>query len=88
MRTITLVLIVHDHQPVGNFDEVFERCVRRRLRSFLAFLRAPIRACASRSTQSGPLLQWIALHRRDYLERSRCPDRARREVEPWGRRIL
>jgi alpha-amylase len=82
MRSISLVLIVHDHQPVGNFDEVFARAYDDAYLPFLAFLERHPRVRIAQHV-SGPLLQWIALHRRDWLGRLRRLVE-RNQVELWG----
>ena len=82
MRPITLTLIVHDHQPVGNFDGVFRQAYADAYAPFLAFLesRPAVRLAFH---HSGPLLQWLALHEPDYLGRLRAlADRG--QVELWG----
>ena len=82
MRPITLTLIVHDHQPVGNFDAVFQQAYQDAYAPFLAFLemRPSVRLAFH---HSGPLLQWLALHQADYLRRLRVlVDRG--QVELWG----
>ncbi len=82
MPPITLVLIVHDHQPVGNFDGVFEQAYADAYLPFLEFLeRRPAIRLALHT--SGPLLQWLALHRREYLQRLRALVE-RGQVELWG----
>ena len=82
MRSVRLVLIVHNHQPVGNFDDVIERAYRDAYAPFLAFLeRHPSFRLALHT--SGPLLEWLAARERSYLERlARLVER--RQVEPWG----
>ncbi len=82
MRPLTLVLIVHDHQPVGNFDDVFARACDRAYTPFLSFLERHPRLRLALHT-SGPLIEWIGRHRRDYLHRLRALV-ARGQVEPWG----
>lgn len=82
MPAISLVLVVHDHQPVGNFDGVFRQAYADAYEPFLAFLERHPRVRLGLHT-SGPLLQWIALHERDYLTRLRAlVDRD--QVELWG----
>jgi 4-alpha-glucanotransferase len=82
MRPVTLVMILHDHQPVGNFDDVFEHAYARAYDPFLRFLESHPFLRIGLHT-SGPLLQWIALHHRDYLSRLRMlVDRG--QVELWG----
>lgn len=82
MNPITLTLIVHDHQPVGNFDAVFQQAYEDAYAPFLAFLEGrPAMRLAIH--HSGPLLQWLALHHGDYLRRLReLVDRG--QVELWG----
>jgi alpha-amylase len=81
-RPVTLTLIVHDHQPVGNFDGVFQHAHDDAYAPFLAFLeRRPALRLAMH--HSGPLLQWLALHQPGYLPRLRAlVDRG--QVELWG----
>ena len=82
MRPITLILLIHDHQPVGNFDGVFEQAYADAYDPFLRFLESHPRIRTGLHT-SGPLLQWIALHRNAYLGRLRAlVDRD--QVELWG----
>ena len=82
MTPITLVWIVHDHQPVGNFDSVFRQAFDDAYAPFLAFLeRHPAFRLALHT--SGPLLQWIARHESGYLERLRRRVEAG-QVELWG----
>jgi alpha-amylase len=82
MNPITLVLIVHDHQPVGNFDHIFRQAHDDAYGPFLEFLeRHPEMRLALHT--SGPLLQWLALHQTDYLTRLRSLVE-RGQVELWG----
>jgi len=60
-KTITLALGIHNHQPVGNFDFVFEDAYRQSYRPFLEVLeRHPGVRLALHYT--GPLLQWLHRH--------------------------
>src|SRR5436309_1909532 len=82
MHPISLVLVVHDHQPVGNFDQVLEQAHRDAYAPFLAFLeRYPAIRLALHT--SGPLLQWMATHDAGYLARLRALVE-RGQVELWG----
>ena len=47
-HTIRLILVLHDHQPVGNFDHVFEQAYQD---SYLPFLDVfePLRALEDRA---------------------------------------
>jgi 4-alpha-glucanotransferase len=82
MRPITLTLIIHDHQPVGNFDGVIARACGDAYEPFLSFLERHPRFRLALHT-SGPLLEWLARERRDMLARMRALI-ARGQVEPWG----
>jgi alpha-amylase len=82
MRPVTLVIVLHNHQPVGNFDEVFRHAYAQAYAPFIGFLEAHPTLRIGLHT-SGPLLQWIALHEKDYLSRLRTlVDRG--QVELWG----
>ena len=65
-----LTLILHAHQPAGNFDTVFERCFRDSYNRFLGLVeRHPTLRFAIH--YSGPLLLWIEKHHPDYFVRLR-----------------
>lgn len=82
MRPVTFVILLHDHQPVGNFDGVFQHAYAQAYAPFLRFLEAHPTLRIGLHT-SGPLLQWIGLHEKDYLARLRVlVDRG--QVELWG----
>jgi hypothetical protein len=79
---VTLVLVLHDHQPVGNFDDVVAGAYRDAYAPFLDFLeRNPALRIALHT--SGPLLEWLDQHEPGYLERLRARVQAG-QVEPWG----
>ena len=62
-----LSLLFHAHQPVGNFEDVFERCYQHSYRPFVEHLEkhAKVRAALH---YSGPLLVWIEQHHPEYFE--------------------
>jgi hypothetical protein len=64
---VRLVFGVHLHQPVGNFDHVFEQHVRD---AYLPFLRAVAGHGFFPLTLhlSGPLLEWLEAHDAAYLD--------------------
>ena len=64
------VVIIHAHQPVGNFDHVFERAYRE---AYLPFLETLARFPRVRMTlhYSGPLLEWMTKHHPSFLEKLR-----------------
>jgi alpha-amylase len=82
MASITLSLIVHDHQPVGNFDGVIQAACDDAYDPFLEFLERHPRFRLAMHL-SGPLLEWLAAHRREHLSRLRALV-TRGQVEPWG----
>ena len=68
MPKFNLVLLIHAHQPVGNFDDVMERTYER---SYLPFVE-----CVARHPRvrlglhySGPLLEWMAEKHPEYIRR-------------------
>jgi hypothetical protein len=65
---VRLVFVLHDHQPVGNFDGVIEQAY---LDSYLPFLGLLERHPAIRVAvhTSGPLAEWFDRHHPDYLDR-------------------
>jgi hypothetical protein len=63
-----LVLLIHAHQPIGNFDDVMERTYER---SYLPFVE-----CVARHPRvrlglhyTGPLLEWMAEKHPEYIQR-------------------
>ncbi len=68
MPKFQLVLLLHAHQPVGNFDDVFERSYAS---SYLPFIEVLERHPAIRVGlhYSGPLLEWIERAHPEYFER-------------------
>ena len=63
-------LILHNHQPVGNFDHVFEQAYQD---SYLPFLDVfePYEHLRIALHTSGPLCQWLDRHHPEYLDRLR-----------------
>ncbi len=82
MPKFELVLLIHAHQPVGNFDEVLERAYANSYRPFIDVLeRHPVIRIGLH--YSGPLLEWIEAKHPDYFERvGRLV--ARKQVEMVG----
>jgi 4-alpha-glucanotransferase len=67
LRKFHLVLLLHSHQPVGNFDGVFEQAYEKCYRPFLDVLgRCPWVRVGLHHT--GPLLEWIEAHRPEYFD--------------------
>ena len=70
------MFVLHDHQPIGNFDNVFEQAYQDSYRPFLdVFERYPRLKMALHT--SGPLMEWLDVHHPEYLERLRAPGRRR-----------
>ncbi len=71
MARLTLSLVIHNHQPVGNFDPVFARATEWAYGPMLAALeRHPwIRLGMY---YAGPLLDWVSEHRPGLLARLRA----------------
>jgi alpha-amylase/alpha-mannosidase (GH57 family) len=65
-----LCLVLHNHQPVGNFDGVFEQAYQD---SYLPFLEVfePYEQLQLSLHTSGPLMMWLAERHPEYLERLR-----------------
>ncbi len=68
MSRVTLILCIHDHQPVGNLDGVFEHAYKS---SYLPFLQRIENHPAIKFVlhTTGPLLEWIEANAPDYIER-------------------
>ncbi|MFZ1205608.1 MAG: alpha-amylase/4-alpha-glucanotransferase domain-containing protein [Candidatus Acidiferrales bacterium] len=67
MRKFELVLLIHAHQPVGNFDDVVERAYAT---SYLPFIEVLARHPSIRAGlhYSGPLLEWIERAHPEYFD--------------------
>lgn len=65
---IRLCLVLHNHQPVGNFDGVFEQAYQD---SYLPFLDVfePYTDLRISIHTSGPLMQWLQSNHPEYLSR-------------------
>ncbi|GIW88961.1 MAG: alpha-amylase [Isosphaeraceae bacterium] len=68
MAEVRLILALHIHQPVGNFDGVFESAYRDSYEPFLE-VAAEYPEVPFVLHISGPLLEWLAAKRPEYVER-------------------
>jgi alpha-amylase len=68
---VRLILALHDHQPVGNFDGVFEAAYRDGYLPFLEVLEDYPEIPFALHT-SGPLMEWLAENRPEYVDRVRA----------------
>ena len=66
--TLRFCLVLHNHQPIGNFDDVFERAYRDSYLPFLEVFEPYVDLSITLHT-SGPLMEWLASHYPEYLER-------------------
>jgi 4-alpha-glucanotransferase len=65
---LRLVLVFHNHQPIGNFDGVFEQAYQDSYRPFLEVLeRYPSLPIALHT--SGSLMEWLVSRHPEYIER-------------------
>ncbi len=66
MTKLRLIFALHNHQPVGNFDEVFESTYRTSYLPFLELAREYSELHFALHT-SGPLLEWLVEHHPEYV---------------------
>ena len=66
-----LILALHDHQPVGNFDGVFAGAYRDSYLPFLEVMEDYPDIPFVLHT-SGPLLEWLVQHRPEYVAKVRA----------------
>ena len=65
---LRLVLVFHNHQPIGNFDGVFEQAYQDSYRPFLeVFEQYPGLPIALHT--SGSLMEWLVSHHPEYIDR-------------------
>ena len=66
--TVRLCLVLHNHQPIGNFDGVIEQAYRD---SYLPFLDVfePYSELKIALHTSGPLMLWLDEHHPEYVDR-------------------
>ena len=67
---VRLIFALHNHQPVGNFDSVFEDAYRHSYKPFLDLIEEYPDIPVSLHT-SGPLLEWLVERKPDYVARLR-----------------
>ena len=69
MNPLRLCLVLHNHQPVGNFSGVFEQAYQDSYLPFLDLFESyPAELRISLHT-SGPLMEWLDEHHSDYVDR-------------------
>ncbi len=82
MHVARLVLAFHNHQPVGNFDGVFEAAFQDSYRPFLEMLAGYPQISISLHT-SGCLMEWLVEHHPEYIDQLRTMV-ARGQIEIVG----
>ncbi len=70
MSKVSFVLVVHSHQPVGNFDHVIEEAYRKSYAPFTEVLERHPRIRTSLH-YSGVLLEWFEERHPEYVEQLR-----------------
>lgn len=70
MQKLKLLFGIHDHQPVGNFEHVFEELFEKSYRPYFDVLE-PFPTIKTAIHFTGPLLEWLQAHRADFLKRIR-----------------
>ncbi len=68
MKTVRFVMALHNHQPVGNFDDVFDRACRVSYHPFLDTIE-PFPWMKFVLHYSGPLWEWAEAHDRRLIQR-------------------
>lgn len=67
MNSIRLCLVLHNHQPVGNFDGVFEQAYQDAYQPFLDVFEQYDLPIALHT--SGPLMEWLDERHPEYVDR-------------------
>ncbi len=70
MPPLRLIFALHNHQPVGNFDGVFEESYQKSYEPFLGVLEQYPEIPFVLHT-SGPLMEWLAERKPEYIQRVR-----------------
>ncbi|HZZ30190.1 MAG TPA: alpha-amylase/4-alpha-glucanotransferase domain-containing protein [Pirellulales bacterium] len=65
---IRFLFVLHDHQPIGNFDGVFEQAYQDSYRPFLDVIEPYANFKLALHT-SGSLLEWLDAHHPEYVDR-------------------
>ncbi len=68
---VKLCLVLHNHQPIGNFDGVFEQAYQDSYMPFLDVFE-PYQHLQISLHTSGPLMMWLAERHPEYIDRLRA----------------
>jgi alpha-amylase len=69
MNPLRLCLVLHNHQPVGNFGGVFEQAYQDSYLPFLDLFESYAAELRISLHTSGPLMEWLDEHHSDYVDR-------------------
>ena len=67
--SIRLALVLHNHQPVGNFDAVIEQAYQESYKPFLDVFADYAGKLKLSLHTSGCLMEWLAVRHPEYLDR-------------------
>jgi len=67
-QPIRFIFVLHDHQPIGNFDGVFEQSYQDSYKPFLDIFERYESLKVALHT-SGSLMEWLAVKHPEYLDR-------------------
>ena len=67
-QPIRFLFVLHDHQPTGNFDHVFEQAYQDSYKPLLDVFE-PYASLKMALHTSGPLMEWLDAKHPEYLER-------------------
>src|SRR5271169_4458151 len=70
LSKVSLALVIHSHQPVGNFDHVIEEAYQKSYAPFVQALRQHPRIHLSLHF-SGILLEWLGQRHPEYFQQLR-----------------
>ena len=70
MNKVLFALVIHSHQPVGNFDHVIEEAYQKAYAPFVQILLQHPRVRLSLH-YSGILLEWLEKHHPEYFDQLR-----------------
>jgi alpha-amylase len=77
---INLILALHNHQPVGNFESIFEKSYNE---AYLPFIKVLARHPGIKVAlhYSGSLLEWIKVNKPEFIEEELNPLLQRQQIE-------
>ncbi len=70
MKTLNFLFATHNHQPIGNFESVFEETYQKSYKPFIDVLERHPRVKITQHW-TGPLLEWLSARHPELIERMR-----------------